>query len=297
MRFQVLLICLYFVVIVPVCTFAQVDTLRFREVKFEEIHKKYAPYFLPYKDSDYIKLPKTYLDLGYLQVFKGNDSVGNYLMQFAMDHYLEKNAELFHMISVQNTKNGNYSIAISNLDSAAYYNKKSYGYYGWVMLYYYRDYNRAISYLNIYDSLTPYFSDYPMGESLDYLKGLAYLNLNSYHEAINYFNKYIKEVSTKNDEKWVDYSAYYYKGICYEKLLDKKSALKNYKLAIKHNSKFVEALFHKNLHEKNEKKRKRNFLKVIKLIEQGYAKSDVYMEIFYPVYIQEVTREMNKLMN
>jgi len=63
----------------------------------------------------------------------------------------EVSAEDYHSLSVQNTKNGNYSIAIAALEKAMELDPKEISpYYGWVLLYYYRDYEKSLKILEQY---------------------------------------------------------------------------------------------------------------------------------------------------
>lgn len=245
-----------------------------------------------FKDSLQIENPYVILGIGYLDVYMGNNQRGNKIMELALDRIISPDADIYHELSVQNTKNGNYQLAFNYLEKSAKLNPEVYGYFGWVMLYYYRDYKRALEYLNVFDLLTPNFSDFPMGENIHYLKGLALMKLDRYEDAINNFEIYINEETSKNGESWVETSTFYYKGICLENLNKKKQAVKNYKLAIKYNSFFVEAIYRKALLVK--RKRIKKLLKVKELIKKGYSKTDVYVETFYPVYIQDVEKELGK---
>lgn len=241
--------------------------------------------------------PLTWFYLGYYFLANGNNENGNKFMTFALSHFEEKNADLFHEISVWNTKNGNYSLAVQYLDSAAKYDKEVYGYYGWVSLYYYRDYQKAIDYLETYDSLTPNFSDYPMGESILNLKGMAYMNLSQYEKAISYFEKHIEFEKTKNGENWIDPISPYYRGICFEKLGNIEKAMESYDLALKIKPEFPEALYHKALLTKEENTKKEMLLKSLEYLNKGSEIQDVYIELFEKVYPQEIEIALSQIAN
>lgn len=275
--------------------FAQIEELKYNEVKLTDLDEKYQEKFAPYMDSSFMKNPYTFLSLGYKQVYNGNDQIGNYFMTFALNHYTEKNTDLYHMLSVQNTKNGNYFLATNYLDSAVRYSKETYGYYGWVMLYYFRDYKRALNYLTIYDALTPNFSDFPVGENINMLKGLCFLMQKDNENAILEFSKYMQETTNTIGEKWIDVSTFYYAGIAMSNSGNDKAAINYFNLAIKYNPHFLEAFYEKGkCFNRLGKKKKglKNLQMAQQLFVQGYQKTDVYVEIFYPVYLQDIEKEL-----
>jgi tetratricopeptide (TPR) repeat protein len=286
------LVFILFCTIKPLILKSQIDTLEYREVHFYEIDSIYQPFFLPFKDSAFLTLPTTYFNIGYSLMWRGKNQFGNDMMEFALDHFTEYNGDLFHEMSVHNTKNGNYGLAVQHLNKAVQLDPKIYGYYGWVTLYYYRDYERALEYLNRYDSLTPNFTDFPVGENIHYLRGLAYMQLKEYDLAIQYFDLYIEEEKSRAGIEWIDHSAFYYKGICLEEKRDFKSAKVNYELAIKYLPNFVEALYHRALLIEDKELKVKEMKHILTLIDSGFSKVDPYMEIFHPVYRQDVEKSL-----
>lgn len=261
-----------------------------QEVVLDESTKSYIESF---KDSVKIDNPYNLIGIGYFDVYMGNNQRGNAIMGYALSKIPNPDYELYHELSVQNTKNGNYKLAFQYLDIAAKLNPEVYGYYGWVMLYYFRDYERALKYLEKYDSLTPNFSDFPEGENINHLKGMAYMNLKKYNRAIEEFDKYIQETSLKSGEDWVEVSTFYYKGLCFQFQKKYEDAIINYNKAIKYNDSFTEVYYQKGychiaLGEKTNAKD--NFQKSKELFQIGLKKQDVYIEIFHPVYIQDIEK-------
>ena len=239
--------------------------------------------------------PNDIIGIGYFDVYMGNNIRGNQIMEYGLKQISSPSYEIYHEISVQNTKNGNYHQAVKYLNLAAKLNPEVYGYYGWLMLYYYRDYSKAISYLEKYDSLTPNFTDYPSGENINYLKGLAYLNQKKYSFSIDFFNKNITEVKKTIGEKWIDPSVFYYLGIAYYSIGNFKLAKSNLKKALKYNSQFCEAYFYLAKIEKNKNNRLNKLLKAKQLLINDFTKQDVYVEIFNPIYLQDIENEIQKL--
>lgn len=263
-----------------------------REVVLDDSTKSYIESF---KDSLQIDNPYNLLGIGYFDVYMGNNQRGNAIMEYALSKIPNPSYELYHELSVQNTKNGNYKLAVKYLDIASKLNPEVYGYYGWIMLYYYRDYERSLRYLEKYDSLTPNFSDFPAGESINYLKGMAYMNLNKYDRAIQEFDKYIQETTLKSGEDWVEASTFYYKGLCLQYQQNYSDAIINYNKAIKFYDSFLEAYYQKGICYialGEQKMAMDDFQKSGELIQIGFRKQDVYIEIFHPVYMQDIEKQI-----
>ena len=239
--------------------------------------------------------PNDIIGIGYFDVYMGNNDRGNQIMEYGLKQIPNPNYEIYHEISVQNTKNGNYQQAVKYLDIASKLNPEVYGYYGWLMLYYYRDYSKAISFLEKYDSLTPNFTDYPSGENINYLKGLALLNQKNYLASIEYFNKNIIEVKKTVGEKWIDPSVYYYLGIANYSIGDDVNAKLSFKKAIKYYPQFCEAYFYLAKIEKTNKNKLKKLNKAKQLLNNGFSKKDVYVEIFNPIYLQDIENEIQKI--
>jgi tetratricopeptide (TPR) repeat protein len=87
--------------------------------------------------------PQTLLRLGSRNAYFGNNERGNEIMRYAISKYSGVTGDDYHEWSVQNTKNGNYVTAIEALEKAVSLDPNLYGYYGWVLLYYYHDYTKA----------------------------------------------------------------------------------------------------------------------------------------------------------
>ena len=281
--------CLFIHLLISSFLFAQEKK---QEVVLDENTKSYIESF---KDS--VKIDNLYnlIGIGYFDVYMGNNQRGNAIMGYALSKIPNPDYELYHELSVQNTKNGNYKLAVQYLDKAAKLNPEVNGYYGWVMLYYFRDYERALKYLEKYDSLTPNYSDFPAGENINYLKGMALLMQKKYSTSIIYFKKYIHEVHKTIGEKWLDPSVFYYLGIAYYTIGDSKNAKLSFKKAIKYYPHFCEAYFYLAKIEKTNKNKLKKLNKAKQLLNNGFSKKDVYVEIFNPIYLQDIENEIQKI--
>lgn len=84
---------------------------------------------------------------------------------------------------------------------------------GYLYLWFYRDYKKAIRDFDASDTLTPNFIDAPQGHSVDYWRGIAYLGLKEYVNSDFYFNKHIQKVTQDSGQDWVEPNAFLYQGI------------------------------------------------------------------------------------
>ncbi len=82
------------------------------------------------------------------------------------------------------------------------------GWRGYLYLYFYRDYAKAIADFDATDTLTPNFIDAPQGHSVDFWRGHAYLGAKNYEKSIYYYQKHITHVTQKFGEDWVEPQAF-----------------------------------------------------------------------------------------
>ena len=99
---------------------------------------------------------------------------------------------------------------------------------GYLYLWFYRDYKKAIADFNASDTLTPKFIDAPQGHSVDYWRGICYLGLNDYENSISFFDKYINAEIEESGEDWVEVTAFLYRGIAYYETKRFEEALLNF---------------------------------------------------------------------
>ena len=241
---------------------------------------------------------KQILDMGTYISYHGNDRCANELMKMCIDKNDSTTAGDWQTYSVQNTKHGNYSEAIQALEKGLAINAKEIeGYYGWVLLYYYRDYKKSLRHLNHYDSLTPKDVDAPVGENIHFLKGLCYYQLNEYQKAIHEFELNEKFEVSHFGQKYCNTYIYFYMARNYEKLNDLKKAVLYYKKAIKQSQFPIEAnyylgMLYKQLHKMELSKK--CLSKSLKDINLGYKQQDIYIELFDEIYKTQITEALNK---
>lgn len=241
--------------------------------------------------------PAEIFNVGRKDLYMGNNERGNEIMNYAINISTYKNENIYHAFSTQNTKNGNYAVAIDALNMAVKYDINEAGYYGWVLLYYYRDYKNAIKYLTIYDSITPNTTDYPGGESLNSLLGIAYLQLGDFEKSVQQFDVYINEISNNFSlgEKWIDPYILIYKGIALTKLQKNEEAILLFDKALVRYNKSPEATYYKALSlialNRNEE-----VCNNLNQSLQNYSnkKSDIYIELPFEIYNKDIELNITK---
>tara|TARA_B100000809_G_scaffold34084_1_gene29903 strand:+ start:12830 stop:13681 length:852 start_codon:yes stop_codon:yes gene_type:complete len=238
------------------------------------------------------------LGLGSMDMYNGNNERGNEIMTYAFSHIENPGGETFHAMSVQNTKNGNYNIAIEALEKAVKLEPEDgSAYYGWVLLYYYRDYEKALSVLEQCDAYTPGFSDAPMGDDIHYLKGLCHFQMKHYQTALDEFDIYINNMARTHGEGFVNVYTFIQKGRCLKALGRFDESILSYKKAIKYYKKCTEAYYFMGLTqlEMNEKDSAcLNFNFALDLIKKGHKSSDTYVEYFHEIYTLEIERSISE---
>jgi tetratricopeptide (TPR) repeat protein len=241
--------------------------------------------------------PKFHIRFGSQTMYYGNNKIGNELMQYGIQKLDSVNYEDYHEISVQNTKNGNYIAAIEALEKSSALSPEINGYYGWVLLYYYHDYEKALEKLNAYDTRTPQFNDAAVGEDILFLKGLAHMKLGHYETAIQEFDINIKNITENYGEQWTNAYCSFYKGRCYEALKLFEKADKAYDTTIRIDTNCTEAYYYKGLNLKRLKQipaAKTALLKSLELIHKGFKQTDVYVELFDEIYLTDIQEAINK---
>jgi len=145
------------------------------------------------------------------------------------------NAENWRELSVTYLKRGIPHEWKKYYDKAVEYDAKTWQpWRGYLYLWFYRDYKKAIVDFDASDTLTPNFIDAPQGHSVDYWRGIAYLGLKNYEKSNWYFEKHIKKETEDFGEDYVDLTAFLYNGIAYFEAENFEDALVNFDKQLKH---------------------------------------------------------------
>lgn len=156
-----------------------------------------------------------------------------------------KQSDLFQEKALASLKLGNYDKAFADYEKAASLNRKSQGRIGWRYLFFLRDYKRALTYLEAFDSLTPNQDDPIDDYSVNYLKGRAYAGLNQYNQAIEAYTIAISTRATRNGPEWVDYRYLVARAVSYLAINQPEKALTDLDLALKNNPKSAMAHYNR----------------------------------------------------
>ena len=205
------------------------------------------------------------------------------------------NAEYYKNKSIAHSKIGDYHMAFPLLQKAMELNPEETLYYtAWLMTDLYKDYDRALQYLNQYDDYTPDKVDYAWGENVNFLKGEVLQALGRHEDAIIEFTKAIEE----EGEDHIDYSAFVYRGISFDYLGELEKALEDYNNTLKIYDKSSMAYYYRGLtYLKLDQKRKaiKDLEIALDLIKKGYKKSDPYKEVYNEIYAMQVEDKLKEL--
>lgn len=163
---------------------------------------------------------------------------------------------------------------------------------GYLYLWFYRDYEKAIADFDASDILTPNFIDAPQGHSVDYWRGICYLGLKDYKNSINYFDKYIKTEIEESGEDWVEVTAFLYRGIAYFETGNYEEALLNFDKQLQYSrDKSADAKYYKAQIFKSQG----NIEEAKVLIEEaindyniGYYNNRPYVETLRQIYLEDL---------
>ena len=162
---------------------------------------------------------------------------------------------------------------------------------GYLYLSFYRDYKKAIADFDASDTLTPNFIDAPQGQSVDYWRGMAYLGLKDYKNALDYFNTYITIETKEWGEDMVEVTAFLYRGIVSLETQNHEVALKDFDKVLLYNRGYsADAKYYKALILKDS-----NPIEAKQLIESsiidfnnGYYNQRDYVEILRQIYREDL---------
>ncbi len=189
---------------------------------------------------------------------------------------------------------GDYHLGFPLMEkAAALHAKAALNYYCWLLLYQYRDYERALMRLNQYDNLTPDQTDAVWGRNIHFLKGLVRKQLGHQPTAIQEFTTCVEE-----DGKNVDVYVYVYRGICQHELKAYDQAIADFDTAIAEYDKCTMAYYYKalTLLELDRREEALSCLKVADdLLKRGYKQTDPFTEIFDEIHPEMVADQLKAL--
>lgn len=255
-------------------------------------HKKPALYKKEFTAEEHKKLAISLID-GIGQYYQGSPPE-QFLLQEALKHN-PNNANIWRELGVPYLKRGLASTAMS-----VYYPKAveldPVGWQGWrgyLYLYFYRDYQNALADFNATDTLTPNFVDYPQSLSVDYMRGICYLQMNQFQNAIDLFDKHIEYETKTVGFEYIDSKTFLYKGIAQLKSDQKDQAKTTFETGLTVDPTNADLMYwlakwHLQAGEKEKanewaEKSKVQFLK-------GNHNHRPYVEEFYQTYLADINK-------
>jgi len=161
---------------------------------------------------------------------------------------------------------------------------------GYLYLWFYRDYEKAIADFNASDSITPYL-DYPQGHSVDFWRGIAYLGLKDYNNSIAFWKKHITKETKDSGEDWVELEAFLYRGIAFFEAGNSEKANDNFDKLIKYFTNSADAKYYKAqllLNEGNNKEALNMLNDAIVDFNNGYYNNRAYVETLRQIYLEDL---------
>ena len=163
---------------------------------------------------------------------------------------------------------------------------------GYLYLWFYRDYKKAIADFDASDTLTPNFTDQPQGHSVDYWRGIAYLGLKDYKNSILYFDTYINQEIEESGEDWVEVTAFLYRGIANFEAGNFEEAMLNFNKQLQYSRNFsADAKYYKALILKEQgdfKNAKTIINEAIEDFNAGYYNNRPYVETLRQIYLEDL---------
>lgn len=223
-----------------------------------------------------------------------------FLLEEGIKHLPEK-ASFWRELGIAGLKRGIPYMFFPYYEKAVQYDSIEWlGYRGYCILYFNRDYERALKDFNDLDPLTPNFVDHPQAQSIDYMRGICHLRLNQHDKALEYFDLHLKTEIDDVGEDYVSTYAFLYKGITHHEMGDKDAAQKAFEWGLRvHDSNAdLEYWLAKCLLEKGENKKALVHIQKAKdLFKQGYKHSRNYTEDFYQTYMVDILDIEGKISN
>ncbi|GAA3510941.1 hypothetical protein GCM10022393_25770 [Aquimarina addita] len=201
-------------------------------------------------------------------------------------------ADIYREMGASRVKRGLITQFYETYGKAVAYDAESWqGYRGYLYLYFYRDYDRAIQDYNTLDALTPDFVDYPQSENIDFSRAVCYLMKKEYDKALSYFEKFFEHEIEADNLDYVQSRAFLFHGITYYNMGNIERALEKIDLGIQHN-KNADLLYWKAKIWKESGGKTSEIFQLLKeskkLMKQGSNNRRPYVEEFYQTYIEDI---------
>jgi len=166
------------------------------------------------------------------------------------------------------------------------------GWRGYLYLYFYHDYERALTDFNRLDTITPGVVDYPQSVSVDFMRGVCYLQLGQYEPAISYFDQHIEYETGVTGFKYIAPETFLFRGIAYLSMGQPAAAIQSFETGLSLEDYNADLMYWlaKTHAQEGHTAQARNYLAQA---QQAFAKKDYnrrpYVEEFYQLYETDLT--------
>ena len=160
------------------------------------------------------------------------------------------------------------------------------GWRAYLYLYFYRDYDRAIADCDAMDILTPDFVDFPQATSVDYMRGVCYMQKENYNKALSYFDKHIEFEKRETGIEYMESIAFLQKAFCHYKMKDMDQAISSIDVGLSINPNSADLNYWKALYlfESDPKQSMTYLEKSEELFSKGNYNKRPYVEEFNQIY-------------
>jgi len=172
------------------------------------------------------------------------------------------------------------------------------GWRGYLYLYFYRDYERALIDFDATDIHTPDFVDYPQSLSVDYMRAICYYYLEQPKKAIAYITKHIKLEQSTVGEKYIDSKSYVLYGKALQDLGKEDEALKKFEKALSLDANVASIYYHlsdASINLKQYVNASTYLEKAQSSLDRDIIYSRNYMDEFFRVYQEDIDVLREKL--
>lgn len=166
------------------------------------------------------------------------------------------------------------------------------GWRGYIYLYFYRDYERALADFTALDTLTPNFVDYPQSTSVLYMSAICHLKLGNYDQALSFFDQHIEEELRTSTEDFIDAKTFLFQGICHYEKGDKQKAKASFDRGLKNLPENADLWFWmaKLARENGDSQAALAAIQKAKVqFEKEYHNHRPYVEEFYQIHLSDIT--------
>lgn len=167
------------------------------------------------------------------------------------------------------------------------------GWRGYLYLYFYRDYERAIHDFNTIDSLTPNFVDYPQSQSVHFMRGICYLQLGQYDKALEFFDLHIAHETEEAGLDFISAPAFLFKAIAHWRKGEMEEVEETLELGLSVDGKNADLLYWMAKYHRevgDEAKANGYIEQAKKQFLAGYYNHRPYVEEFYQTYWVDLER-------